>query len=343
MKKIIALILCVSLVLGIAACSNSDKKVLYVYNWGNFIADGVLDQFEEETGIKVVYEEFDDNENMYTKVKTAGDMYDIVVPSDYMVKKMIDEDMLAPINLENIPNFSNLDEQYTNMIFDEGNKYSVPYFVGTVGILYNKDLTGKEITKMSDMFDTKYSGEICMLYSMRDTIGMTMKMLGYSMNDINPDHINHAKDVLIEQKPHVLAYGADDIPRKVIDGTAAMALVYSGEGIKASMEQPENVRFVIPEEGSNIAIDNFVILKDSKHKEEAEMFINFMLREDIAYKNAMETGYTTPNKVAKEKLPDEIKNDTNRYPTEDILSKCEIFHSSNKHYVDAWDLILAAN
>ena len=343
MKKLISLALCFLLIFSVMGCSNSNKKVLYVYNWGNFIADGIIEQFEKETGIKVVYEEYDDNENMYTKVKAAGDMYDIVVPSDYMVKKMSDEGMLAPINKENIPNLANLEERYLNMSFDEGNKYSVPYFVGTVGILYNTDLVNEDITKMSSMFDSKYAGKVCMLHSMRDTIGMTLKMLGYSMNDTNKSHINAARDKLIKQKPNVKAYGTDDLSRKVLDGTAAMAIVYSGEGIKAVTEQPHNMRFVIPEEGSNLAIDSFVILKDSKHKEEAEQFINFMLREDIALKNAKETGYTTPNKAAKEKLPDDMKNDASRYPTEDILDKCEVFYSDNKHYVEAWDLILAAN
>ncbi len=344
-KKIISLTLCLLLALSFSGCQNSgssDKPTLRVYNWGEFIANGVLEQFEQETGIKVIYDTFNDNESLYAKIKNAGgDTYDVIVPSDYMVKQMIDEDMLAELNYDNIPNFKNLEEGYTKLSFDPENKYSVPYLVGTVGILYNTDLVDGEITKMADLFNEKYARKVCMLYSMRDTIGMTLKMLGYSMNDTDTNHINKARDVLIEQKPNVLAYGTDDIPPKVMNGTAAMALVYSGEGTRAVDEQPENMKFVIPEEGSNLAVDNFVVLKSSTHKEEAEKFINFMLREDIALKNAEETGYSTPNKAAKELLPENIKNDKGRYPSKEVLDKCEVFESDNKYYVDAWNLIVA--
>ena len=166
-------------------------------------------------------------------------------------------------------------------------------------------------------------------------------MLGYSMNDTDPAHINEAKDLLIKQKPNVLAYGTDELVPKVADGTAAMAMVYSGDGIVAASEDPENVELVIPEEGTNIAMDSMVILKTSKNKEAAEKFINFMLDADNAAQNAETTGYSTPNKAAWELLDDETKNDERRYPSDAMIAKSEEFTSDNSFYVDAWDEILA--
>lgn len=356
LKKGTGIVLAALLVLSIAlsGCSSPEQEsgttasedvTLRVYNWGEFIAPGVLEEFEEQTGIKVEYDTFNDNESLYTKVKNSGDnSYDVIVPSDYMVKKMASEGMLAELDYNNIPNIKNLDPSFTNLSYDPEGTYSVPYLWGTVGILYNIDLTKKELTSMRDMFDPTYSRQICMLDSIRDTIGMTLKMLGYSMNDLDPAHIAEARDLLLEQKQHVLAYGTDEIPPKVMSGTAAMALVYSGEGVRAVEEQPENMRFVIPEEGSNLAVDCFAVLKTSEHKKEAEQFINFMLDADVALANAIETGYSTTNQAARELLDDEIKNDPGRYPSKEILDKCEIFETlpaDNKDYIDAWNLIKA--
>ncbi|HIV02544.1 MAG TPA: spermidine/putrescine ABC transporter substrate-binding protein [Candidatus Aphodoplasma excrementigallinarum] len=348
--KKIGVLMCAALVAvaSLAGCSSDggeEKVTLRVYNWGEYIAPGLLEQFEEETGIHVEYDTFNDNESMYAKVKNSGsDSYDIVVPSDYMIKKMIEEDMLAPINYDNVPNIKNLDPSFTNLSYDPEGTYSVPYLWGTVGILYDIDQTGRELTSMKDMFDPAFARKVCMLDSIRDTIGMTLKMQGYSMNDLDPAHIAEVRDILLEQKPNVLAYGTDELPAKVIGGTAAMAMVYSGEGIRAVEEQPENMRFVIPEEGSNLAVDSFVILKTSQNKEAAEQFLNFMLDADVALENAIETGYSTTNAAAREMLPDEIKNDPGRYPSQDVLDKCEIFETlpaDNTDYIDAWNQIKA--
>ncbi|MBE7038151.1 MAG: spermidine/putrescine ABC transporter substrate-binding protein [Ruminococcaceae bacterium] len=344
MKKIISLILVLMFVIiSICGCgSQSNKVTLRVYNWGEFIDMELLDKFEEETGIKVLYDVYTDNESLYAKIRNSGeDSYDIIVPSDYMIKKMISEDMLAKIDFNNIPNIKNINEAYLNPSYDPSGEYSVPYFYGMVGILYNKNKVDGKIKGMKDLFDEKYSRNVCMLYSMRDTIGMTLKMLGYSMNDTDPAHINEAKEILIKQKPNVLAYGTDELVPKVADGSAAMAMVYSGDGIVAATEDPENVEFVIPEEGSNIAMDSMVILKTSKHKSEAEKFINFMLDAENSAQNAIYTGYSTPNKEAWNLLSDEVKNDSRRYLTDEMMAKCEEFTSDNSHYVDAWDEILA--
>lgn len=343
MKKIIALILMLAVVIGcFSGCSGKSKTTIRVYNWGEFIDMDLLDKFEKETGIKVLYDVYTDNESLYAKIKNSGeDAYDIIVPSDYMIKKMISEDMLAKLDFNNIPNYKNLNESYLKPSYDPTGEYSVPYFYGMVGVLYNKNKVDGKITSMKDLFDEKYEREVCMLYSMRDTIGMTLKMLGYSMNDTAPAHINEAKDLLIKQKPNVLAYGTDELVPKVADGTAAMAMVYSGDGIVAASEDPENVELVIPEEGTNIAMDSMVILKTSKNKEAAEKFINFMLDADNAAQNAETTGYSTPNKAAWELLDDETKNDERRYPSDAMIAKSEEFTSDNSFYVDAWDEILA--
>lgn len=345
--KIIAAVLCFMLCIPtISGCgSNEEKITLKVYNWGEYIADGVLEEFEAETGIKVEYDTFNDNESLYAKVKNSGsDSYDIIVPSDYMIKKMIDEDMLSPINYDNIPNIKYLDSNFKNLSYDPEGEYSVPYLQDMVGILYDYDQTGREITSMRDLFDPAFDRKVCMLDSIRDTIGMTLKMLGYSMNDTDPEHIAQARDALLEQKPRVLAYGTDELAPKVLNGSAALSMVYMGEGITAVEEQPENMRFVIPEEGSNFAVDAFVILKTSKNKEAAEKFINFMLQPEIALRNSVETGYSTPNSGAKELLDEDIKNDPARYPPQELLDKCEVFDtlpSDNNDYIDAWNMIKA--
>ncbi len=346
MKKIakaLTVLLSLVLVLGMFSGCGEDKTTIRVYNWGEYIDEDMIDLFEEETGIRVDYTTFNDNESMYAKVKNAGDAsYDVIVPSDYMIKQMIAEDMLAPIHFENIPNLTNVDPRYLNPSYDPEGKYSVPYLAGLVGILYNTDETGDaEIDSWSALFDAKYAGKVCMLDSMRDTIGLTLKMLGYSMNDTDPAHIEEAKNLLIAQKENVLAYGTDELTEKVMSGTAAMSMVYPGEGIGAVDEQPENLRFVIPNEGSNLAVDSFVIPKNSTHQAEAEAFINFMLRADVAAANAIASGYATTNQAAKAQLPEEIIDNPCLYPSDEVMARCEEFTSENTPYVEAWNEIKA--
>lgn len=343
MKKLVSVCLMLVLVLSLFSGCGDDRVTIRVYNWGEYIDEDMIDRFEDETGIRVEYTTFDTNEGMYTKVKNAGDdSYDVVVPSDYMIKKMIEEDMLAELNFSNIPNITNVDPLYLNPSYDPEGKFSVPYLAGAVGILYNTDETGgADIDSWRALFDDKYAGKVCMLDSMRDSIGLTLKMLGYSMNDTDPAHINEAKELLIAQKPNVLAYGTDNLAQKVMTGTAAMAMVYPGEGISAVDEQPENLKFVIPKEGSNIAVDSFVILKTTKHQPEAEAFINFMLNPEVAAANAVASGYGTTNAAAKKVLPEDVANDPRLYPSADVVAKCEEFTSPNEPYLDAWNEIKA--
>lgn len=288
-----------------------------VYNWGEYIDPDTIDMFEEETGIKVVYDEFETNEIMYPKVESGAASYDVVCPSDYMISKMIENDMLAPINFENIPNArKNINAQYfeQSKSFDPGNKYSIPYCWGTVGILYNKTMVEEPITSWAQLWDEKYSDNILMQDSVRDAFMVAEKMNGFSMNTVDPTELETAKNSLIEQKPLVQAYVIDQVRDKMIGGEAAIGVIYSGEAIYTQRENPD-LEYVIPEEGTNVWIDSWVILKDAPNKENAEKFIDFMCRGDIALKNFEYITYSTPNDAARALIEDEsIKNSSIAFP-----------------------------
>ena len=263
----------------------NDEK-LVVYNWGEYIDPEVLTMFEEETGIDIVYEEFETNEILYPKISSGAIAYDVICPSDYMIQRMIENDLLSEINFDNIPNLKNIGKQYLERSrqFDPENKYSVPYCWGTVGILYNKMMVDEPVDSWSILWDPKYKDNILMQDSVRDAFGVTLKYLGYSLNSIDLDELTEAKNLLIEQKPLVQAYVIDQVRDKMIGNEAALGVIYSGEAIYTQKENP-NLEYVIPKEGSNIWIDSWVIPKNAEHKENAEKFINFLCRPDIALMN----------------------------------------------------------
>jgi spermidine/putrescine-binding protein len=332
MKKIIALIAVTALVVtSFTGCgsknSASEADKVYVYNWGEYIDPDVLDLFTEETGIEVVYDEFETNEIMYPKIASGGVSYDVVCPSDYMIERMIQEDLLAELNYDNIPNLSNIDETYLDQAkqFDPENKYSVPYCWGTVGILYNKTMVDEPIDSWSVLWDEKYKDNILMQDSVRDAFAVALKSLGYSLNSTDETQLNEAKDLLIEQKPLVQAYVIDQVRDKMIGNEAALGVIYSGEAIYTQRENPD-LEYVIPKEGSNVWIDSWVIPKDAEHKENAEKFINFLCRADIALKNFDYITYSTPNKAARELIEDEdIKNSQIAFPDAAALNNSETF------------------
>ena len=209
---------------------NSKKqRVLNVYNWGDYIEMDLLNQFEEKTGIKVIYEEFVTNEDMYVKLKNGSNNYDIAIPSDYMIKKMIDEGMVSELDFSKIPNYENIPAEFRNLEFDPDNKYSVPYFWGTVGVLYNKTLVQEPVDSWGILFDDKYAGQVLMIDSQRDALMVALKYLGYSMNTTNPDELKAAAELLIKQKPNVAAYGVDNVKNDLVVGSAAMLPTYNGE------------------------------------------------------------------------------------------------------------------
>ena len=299
-----------------------------VYNWGEYIDPVVLDMFEEETGITVVYEEFETNESMYPKVQAGAVAYDLVCPSDYMIQRMIENNLLAEINFDNIPNIKNIGKQYMEQSqgFDPENKYSVPYCWGTVGILYNKTMVDESVDSWSILWDEKYADQILMQNSVRDAFGIALKYCGYSLNSTDLDELEEAKELLLQQKPLVQAYVIYQVRDKMISNEAAIGVIYSGEAIYTQSENPD-LEYVIPKEGSNVWIDSWVIPKNAQNKENAEAFINFLCRPDIAKMNFDYITYSTPNTAARDLIEDDaIRNSTIAFPDASELERCETFN-----------------
>ena len=306
-----------------AATSNS----LVVYNWGEYIDPDVLDEFEEETGISIIYDEFETNEIMYPKVEAGAVVYDVICPSDYMVQKMIENDLLEPLDYDKIPNISNIDPDYLKSAeqFDPGNRYCVPYCWGTVGILYNKTMVDEPVDSWDILWDEKYKDEILMQDSVRDAFAVALKRLGYSLNSTDSKELQEATDSLKEQKDLVQAYVVDQVRDKMIGNEAALGVIYSGEAIYTQRENP-NLEYVIPKEGSNVWIDGWVIPKNARHKENALKFLDFLCRPEIALKNFEYITYSTPNKAARALIEDDdIRNSTIAFPTADMLKNCETY------------------
>ena len=301
--------------------------VVYVYNWGEYMDPEVPKDFEKETGIKVVYDEFETNEIMYPKVAAGAASYDLICPSDYMIAKMIDNDLLQPINFDHVPNSKNIDETYMEQSkgFDPENKYSIPYCWGTVGILYNKTMVDDPVDSWDILWNDKYADNILMQDSVRDAFMVAEKKLGYDINTTKEDEVKKAADLLIQQKPLVQAYVIDQVRDKMIGGEAALGVIYSGEAIFTKRENPD-LEYVIPEEGTNVWIDSWVIPKDAKNVENAEKFLDYLCRGDVAEKNFEYITYSTPNKAARELIDDEdIKNSTVAFPTADMLKNSQVY------------------
>ncbi len=313
--------------------SGNTEQVI-VYNWGEYLDPEVIQIFEEETGIDVIYEEFETNEIMYPKIQSGAIAYDVVCPSDYMIQRMIENDLLAEINFDNIPNLQYIGEEYLELSkqFDPENKYSVPYTWGTVGILYNKTMVEEPIDSWGVLWDERYKDNILMQDSVRDAFGVTLKYLGHSLNSTDLNDLEEAKELLIEQKPLVQAYVVDQVRDKMIGNEAAIGVIYSGEAIYTQMENPD-LEYVIPKEGSNLWMDSLVIPKNAQNKENAETFINFLCRPDIAKMNFDYITYSTPNTAAREMIEDpEIRNSEIAFPDFDILKNCETFRFLGDKY-----------
>ena len=326
MKKIISLILAVMALGSAVILSGCGEKqnVLNVYNWGDYIDESVLPEFEKKFNVKINYDTFTTNEDMYVKVNAGGSHYDILVPSDYMIKRMIDEKKLAKIDFKNIPNYRLIGAAYKDLGFDPDNEYSVPYMWGTVGILYNKKMVRGTPDSWKILWDKKYAKQLLMLDSQRDSIGITLKMLGLSLNSKNPDDLRKAKEALIAQKPLVLAYVVDEVKDKMIAEEAALAVVWSGDAVYCIRENPD-LAYFIPKEGSNLWFDSMVIPEDAPHKEMAEKFINFMCDTQTAYRNAEYIGYASPQTGVIKKLPADLTQNRAFYPQAGDLANSEVF------------------
>lgn len=331
LRRVIPAIICVVFVFGgFYYASKSDVlngEQVVVYNWGEYIDPDVIDIFEEETRIHVIYEEFETNETMYPKISSGAIAYDLVCPSDYMIQRMIENNFLQEINFDNVPNIQYIGEEYMEQSrqFDPENKYSVPYCWGTVGILYNKTMVDDPVDSWSILWDEKYADNILMQDSVRDAFGVTLKYLGYSLNSKDRDELNESLELLLKQKPLVQAYVIDQVRDKMIGNEAAIGVIYSGEAIYTQREN-EDLEYVIPKEGSNIWFDSWVIPKIAEHKENAEKFLNFLCRPDIALMNFEYITYSTPNIGAQEMIEDEdIKNSKIAFPDLDELPDMEAY------------------
>ena len=307
MKKTLALALALLMMVGtLAGCGSSGEKqrVVNVCSWGEYIDKDLIDQFEAETGIKVNYQTAESNETLYSKLKSGGADFDVIVPSDYMISQLIEEGMLSELNYDNIPNFSLIDDRFKNLSYDPENKYTVPYTWGTLGIIYNTSMVDEEITSWSVMFDEKYAGNVLQINNSRDAFGIALMYLGYSVNTTDEAEIREAYQLIADANAKGVYQGKvmDEIFQKMEQGNAAIGVYYAGDFL-SMLENNEDLAYVIPEEGSNWFVDAMCVLKDAQNKEEAEAWINFMTSTEASLANMDYIWYASPNKEALEQYP----------------------------------------
>ncbi len=308
-------------------------EVVYFYNYGDYIDPDLITAFEAETGISVVIDTFDTNESMYPIIEGGQVSYDLVIAGDYTVEKMIENRLLQPINYDNIPNAANLEQSYMDILArtDPGNQYMIPYAWGTVGILYNKEMIPEgRITSWRDLWDPELAEYgILMMDSLRDTFMVAEKILGYDMNTSDPEELAKVVELLIEQQPLVQAYENDSARDDLITESAGLGMIYSGEYLYC-LDENENLDYVIPEEGTNVWFDCFVIPANAKNKEGAEKLINFLLDAEAGLATFDYLTYPTPNAATMQPIEEEIREDENVFPSQETLDRCDMYHYLGK-------------
>ena len=360
MKKVLCFVLMTVLAFAFVACkseaaiefADGDQYEqiggeLNILNWGEYMDPDLIEVFEQETGVKVNYVEMTSNEEMLIKLRSSDSPYDLCFPSDYIIEQMIREDMLQPLDYSKIPNAKNIAPEMKAFteVFDPGAKYSLPYMWGTVGILYNTTMVDDEVDSWGILWDEKYSGQIWMYDSVRDTIGITLKYLGYDLNTRSEEEVAAARDKLIEQAPLRKGFGTDNMRTAMINGKGALAVIYSGDAF-CSMDGHENLAYAVPMEGSNVWFDNVIIPKTAKHIEAAHAFINFLNDGNVAARNTEYICYSTPNAAAMERLDAEFTEDETYNPPKAVLDRCEVFHDLGDFvevFNAAWSKIKSAN
>ena len=323
MKKLIVM-LALAAILSLAACGDSDSPRVYVYNWGDFIDLEVLRIFEEETGITVIYDTYGSNEEMYTRITAGGARFDVLIPSDYMIERLIAEERLMRIDWSLIPNYVYINPYFKYLAFDPENLYSVPYKWGTFGILYNTTMVDQVVDSWAILWDPQFDDNIFMYDIARDTFGIAQKLLGFSLNSTDLVELRQARDLLIEQAPLTRAFLQDEIKDMMVNREGALGVVYSGCAIVSIAQNPE-LNFVVPREGTQLWFDAMVIPINAPNPEAAHAFINFMSRPDIALRNTLYTGFTTTNLGAFDMLPYELQNCPISWPSEEVLAVSEVF------------------
>ncbi|MBS5953978.1 MAG: spermidine/putrescine ABC transporter substrate-binding protein [Paraclostridium bifermentans] len=346
--KLLSLSICI-LLMGafFVGCSKDSSEQISFLNYGENIDKETLKEFEKKYGIKVNVETFDDMETMYQKISKGGVKYDVILVSDALMPRMIKKGLIQELNKDNIPNISQMDKDYLNLQIDPGNKYSVPYMFGTVGLIYNKDVVKEKVDSWDILWDEKYKDKVFMFDTYRDTMGAALKKLGYSLNSKNPKEIEEAKALLIKQRETVNPiYGVDNGTTMIPAGESDINMIWSGEGLNLQDENP-NLVYVVPKEGANFWIDSLCIPKNAENVEGAEKFINFVSDKESALRIADEIGYTTPNKEARLAQPDNVKNNPNAYMPKEIMDRCEIYEDFpmdvKKIYDNAWVNIKSDN
>ena len=316
--------------------NGSGKRVVNVCSWGEYIDEDLIYQFEDETGIKVNYQTAESNEALYSLLKTGAGDYDVIVPSDYMIARLIDEDMLAELNYDNIPNYAKIGDQYKSLSFDPDNKYTVPYTWGTLGIIYNTTMVDGDITSWDAMFDEKYAGNVLMIRNSRDALAAALLDLGYDINTTDESQIQEAYELLADAKSKGVyqSFVMDEVFGKMEGSNAAIAMYYAGDYLTMLDNNPD-LKFVVPKEGSNWFVDAMCVLKTAQHKEEAEAWINFIASTESSLANMDYIGYASPNLEALEGYPAYYEEtygeplDEERYEImaapDDVLARCELY------------------
>jgi spermidine/putrescine transport system substrate-binding protein len=301
-------------------------KSITVFNWYDYIDEAAIRMFEEETGIQVKYLNFTTNEEMYTMVTESSNAYDVIFPSDYIIERMISEGLLEKLDLESMPNTQNLIEWLKTPDYDPSGEYSIAYMWGTVGILYNTSMVDEEIDSWAQLFDVKYIRNVIMIESVLDSMAVALKMLGYSLNTRDLDELEAAKQALIRQKQDgiVKGYLVDETKDKMISGEAALAVMWSGDALY-SMAENEDLRYVVPKEGSNVWVDGMCLPAGSQNIEAAQKFIDFMCQPDIARMNMEYIYYSTPIRQVVDEMDENERNNLTLNPTDEILDRCEFF------------------
>lgn len=313
-------------------------NTITVFNWGDYIDEDLITQFQEETGITVIYETFDSNESMLTKIQQGGTSYDVAMPSEYMVQRMIEDDLLIPLDHSNIPNLANIDEDFLDLSFDPGNQYSVPYFWGTVGIVFNPTLLDTDVVfdSWDDLWHPDFRNEILLVDGAREVIGFGLNSLNYSLNSTNIDELYEAKEKLLKLQPNIKGIVGDEIKMLIAGEEAAIGVVWSGDAADMMWEN-ENLDYVVPEEGSNLWFDTMVIPKTARNVEGAHKFINFLLDAEVGAQNTDYVGYSTPNKASMELLDEEVVTDERFYPPPEIREKLEVYDNLGKEMLGVYN------
>lgn len=340
MKKVsvILIMLCMLSVFVGGCSSKQDDNSLTVFNYSMYIDPQILTKFTEETGIEIKYEEATTPEEMYTKYTSGAISYDLLCTSDYMLNRLINEGQAQEIDFSHLENYKNIDPKFNSLSegFDPGGKYTIPYFWGTVGILYNTRLCEDKVTGWTDLFSGKYKGQIIMQDSMRDSFMVALKYLGYSVNTTDEAQIREAADLLKKQKPDVQSYLVDEARDEVVAENALMGVIYSGEAYLGKEYNPD-LDYMIPEEGSNLWIDSWIVTKNCKNMEAAEKFLDFLCREDIATANFNYVYYSSPNIEVINGMDDEMRSNISVVPTDDLINRCEVYQTLDEKTTELYN------